>query len=807
MPGKARLAGPVWWTAAGASAVLVATVLAMLALKDVYPRGSVIVDDLGETGAAAWGALGCAWGAWFSRGRHRVALAFLAAAAASWACGQAVWSLYEVVLNRASPFPSMADVGYLLFLPLAVVGVWLLPSPAPLHLRRRQMLDAAMVAVAVTLLSSSTTLGAVIHAGADSPLAFGISIAYPIGDILLISATVLALGSSTTRRLQLGMVTGAMISMTLADSAFAYLTATSDYGTGSLVDVGWCVAFCTLGLAGITAEPETSEAPDTPARRLTTDLLPYALAALAGAGVLYQYFSDAEVNTASVLLATAQISLVLFRQYLALVDNMKLNEAVAEREEQLRHLAFHDDLTGLANRPLFVERVTEALARHAADEAPSVAFIDLDGFKWVNDTLGHAHGDELLVSVARRLQGALQPGDTLARLGGDEFAVLFTGFHEPEISAAQLVDALRTPFHVAGQRMRVSASVGVARLEEAHDGERPGAAEAGTLLQRADIAMFMVKRAGKNNFQQYSPGMGLEAVDDLTLQHALTRAIDAGEISVAYQPVMDLASGRLHGLEALARWQYEGMDVAPDVFVPTAERIGRAGQLTALVLDQACSQMAVWNGLLGHRNLTVAVNISPAELADPTLPARVGATLHRHGVDGRQLTLEVTEAGLLGDRKSIHDVLATLRGLNVSLALDDFGTGYNTLAQLLTVQLDTVKIDRLFVQDIDRDPQRRAFLEAMFSLLSRLGVVTVAEGVERPEQIEVLRSMGCTMAQGFLLGRPYSGEDMTPLVVDIGAQTPPRPAPQRLDDGADAERDRNADADSRERALPGQRTT
>jgi diguanylate cyclase (GGDEF)-like protein len=769
--GKARLGGPFVWVVIGASLVLLGFVVLAIGLRDSKPEVSITIDDIAETLAAAWGAFGCASGAVRSVGRRRLAVGCLAAAAASWSIGQGIWTTYEVFLGVESPFPSLADVGYLGFLVFAVAGVWLLPPARRSGERRQQMLDAATVAIAIALVSSVTTLGAVLDAGGDSTLALAISVAYPAGDILLITATLLAMVTSSEHRLQLGIVTASMIAMTASDSAFAYLSAMGTYSTGSLVDVGWSVAFLGLGMAGVLVEPGRSR--DVPLdRTMLSSLLPYVLTAIGGLAVLYQYFSRQSVETLTVLLSIALIGLVLFRQYLALWDNQQLNAAVAEREERLRHLAFHDDLTGLANRPLFFEKVTDALAAApAGGERPSVAFIDLDGFKWVNDTLGHAVGDDLLVSVAHRLKAALGPDDTLARFGGDEFAVLFTGPHDPDTVAARLVESLRTPFHVAGQRMRVSASIGVARLEPQQS------AEAGTLLQRADIAMFMAKRTGKDNYQQYTSGMGLEAVDDLTLQHALAKALDAGEIGVAYQPVVNLRTGRLHGLEALARWQYQGIVVSPETFVPTAERIGRAGQLTAHILETACRQVTAWSAAVGHRQLTVAVNITPGELADPTLPDRVAATLRRVGMDGSQLTLEVTESGLLGDPQAIQTVLARLRELNVSLSLDDFGTGYNTLAQLLSVRLDAVKIDRVFIQDIDTDPHRRAFLEAMLMLLDRLGLTTVAEGIERPEQAELLRGMNCTMAQGFLLGRPATAEQITGFVLAEGTR-PQLPAPR-----------------------------
>jgi len=278
------------------------------------------------------------------------------------------------------------------------------------------------------------------------------------------------------------------------------------------------------------------------------------------------------------------VGLVLARQYLTVRDNQVLAHTIARAEAEMRRQAFHDTLTGLANRALFSDRVAHALELHLRDQRPiSVAFLDLDGFKGVNDMLGHAAGDEILVQVAQRLQGAVHPDDTLARLGGDEFALLMEQGHDPAAMARTLVEALRPPFHVHGRSVAASASVGVASLGDG------SAATVEDLLSRADIAMYAVKRSGRNNFLVHTPNLRLAEADDMALRQALAQALESRQVRAVFQPILDAGTGVLVGYETLARWRNDGADVPPDVFVPVAERVGLVATLTTLMLDHACA--------------------------------------------------------------------------------------------------------------------------------------------------------------------------------------------------------------------------
>ena len=461
----------------------------------------------------------------------------------------------------------------------------------------------------------------------------------------------------------------------------------------------------------------------------------------------------------AVALVVALVLLVLARQYMTVRENQKLAHTVALREVELHRLAFHDALTGLANRALFLDRLEHALDLADREERRlSVAFVDLDGFKAVNDSLGHAAGDALLVRVAERFRGALRASDTLARLGGDEFAVLVEQ-GDASVVAATLLETLRTPFRLDGRTVSVAGSIGIAAAETGG-----GSAQAATLLHRADVAMYAVKTAGKSGLAVHTPAMTHPAADT-DLARAFPLALETGAIQAAYQPIVDPVTGRIGALEALARWTHEGVEISPDTFVPIGVRAGLSERLTAVMLDHACSRLAIWNAGLGHRRLRVAVNLDPTEFTDAELPDRIVALMERFGLGPGQLVLEITETGMSNRPETMLDVMSRLRGVGVRLALDDFGTGYSSLARLASIPLDTVKIDRFFVADIDHDLRQRRFLVGLFQLTRHLGLRTVAEGVERPGQLRELARLGCDLVQGHLVARPAPAEELTPLVL------------------------------------------
>ncbi len=764
-------------------AIALVAVAALVTASDGVAR--VTIANVAELAFAAAGGLGCLRGAHRSTGRTRRGWAALTVGCWAWAGGQVAWTVLESVLGIPSPYPSLADLGYLTFPVATLVGLVLLAPPTSRLATRRRLLDALMVGCAFGLLSWLGVLAIVTDGTAESGLALAVSLAYPLADLVLLTVTVLTVAETRDDPLRWGLLSASVIAMSLSDGAFAVEIAAGTYVTGSAVEWGWWTAFALMGAAGLVVSRQPAAPvglaglPRSPARSGLLPYLPLAAAVVvAGARTL----RGERLDAVAVALIVALVALVLVRQYLTVRRNQELVRTVAEREVQLHHLAFHDGLTGLANRALFLDRLDHAMAVAAREERTvAVAFLDLDGFKAVNDSLGHAAGDLLLCRVAERLKGVLRESDTLARLGGDEFAVLVE--HGAEnggiaVVAGTMVAALDAPFPLEDRTVAVSASVGVATVEPGQ-----GPSQASNLLHRADVAMYAVKAAGKGGFAVHSPAMAEAGAadaaavtgthDDPRLQRAFVAALDAGEIRAVYQPVVDPVSGRMGALEALARWRFEGSDIPPSTFIPICVAAGRSEQLTALMLEHACGQLAQWNIGLGHRRLRIAVNLDPAELTDAGLPTRITQLITRHGLGPGQLIVEVTEVGMSNRPEMMLDVLTRLREVGVRLALDDFGTGYNSLARLASTPLDTVKIDRSFVADIDHDLRQRRFLVGLFQLTRHLGLRTVAEGVERPGQLRELARLGCDLVQGHLIARPASAEDLTPMVLAEGPMIAP----------------------------------
>ncbi len=775
----------VWWIAAGA--LLVAFGLA-LGFTVGGPKGVLYTDDLAQFGAALTAVLGTGWAAWRSTGRVRAAWSSVAAGAGLWASGQGVWCYYELIAHHATPFPSLADAGYLLFPVGAALGLWLLPTIHGHGSRGRWVLDGGIIVSSLVAVSWATSLGAVAQAGGDSRFAFAVSLAYPVGDILILSMAILALCRPQVERRELVLLSLAMVAMAIADSAFVYLNATGAYATGSLSDIGWVAAFLLLAIAGANAAsrpfPAVKSAPEVaPDRPAASTMLPY-LPLLCAAVILFgRRVQGHDLDAVEFVSVSVAFAMVLARQYLTVRDNRALLGVVAAREEQLHLQAFHDQLTGLANRALFINRAEHALDLHRRDLRPvSVLFCDLDDFKTVNDTLGHAAGDELLIRVAERLRGALRPGDTLARLGGDEFAVLLEDGDEPALVGARLVQALHDPFTLEDRVLTVRASVGLTQLlpEE----QTPTVDD---LLTQADIAMYAAKRAGKGQLACYDATMPRTSADDLSLRENLIEAIRYHRIQVAYQPIVEVGTGAIVGLEALARWTNSGDAVPPTRFIPIAQRAGMLGELTDHMLEQACSQLSAWSAQVGHDQLQVAVNVPPSAITDRMFPGTIAALLDRHRIDPAQLVLEITEEALLEDLPLAREITRLLHEIGVRLSLDDFGTGYSSLLHLQTVHLDSVKIDRDFTSKIDTDPTAERLLDGILVLAGHLGLNVIAEGIERQTQADVLQRLGCRLAQGYLYAPPAGQRQIS----DLLANTVRSPSQRQVNFGSSPARSTN----------------
>jgi diguanylate cyclase (GGDEF)-like protein len=742
----------------GAGPALIAVaVLAVVALvRGLGSVGFQAADDLAQLAAAGAAAAAAASTAVYSSGRLRWSWAFTAAGCLAWAVGEAFWCYYELLAGRETPFPSVADVGFLLFPVGVVVGLLLFPTRSTGRLQ--WALDALIAATALLTISWATTLHAVAEtASGDSRLALAVSLAYPLGDVVVIVMVVLTVVQRSAHSKTLTLLGSGLVAMAVADSGFVYLISTDNYQTGDLIDAGWIAAFLMIMVAAATApRGRASHATVQERRARGTSLLPYLPVAIATTTVCVQSVRGTPPDAFELVLTSVAVGLLLLRQYATVLENRRLVVAVAAREQQLQQQAFHDQLTGLANRRLFADRVMHALDLHAVDGRTfAVLFCDLDDFKGVNDSLGHAAGDQLLVQVADRLASQLRPADTLARLGGDEFAVLVEQGDDPAAVGRRLVETLQEPFFVDDVRLDARISVGVTIV-------RPGSPppSLGTLLSQADVAMYAAKRAGKGKVERYRAGMTLPETEDLMLSEPLRLALANGEVRPYFQPIMDLANGGVRGFEALVRWNYQGRAVPPPQLVAVAVRAGLVRDLTASMLDQACAQLAVWSDDLGHDWLQVSVNVPPLQVVDLDLPGQVADAIARHGLSAHQLVVEITEDGLLTDLDAARRVTDELRAAGVSLALDDFGTGYSSLAHLHEIPLTTLKVDRAFVVGLNEDPQVERFMRAVLRLGEDLELGVVVEGVETSEQAATLRRLGCRMAQGYHFARPAPAAEL-----------------------------------------------
>ncbi len=445
-------------------------------------------------------------------------------------------------------------------------------------------------------------------------------------------------------------------------------------------------------------------------------------------------------------------------QFVEAVAGIVFSAAIRFRsEDAIRHQAMHDPLTGLANRALFNDRLEQALARRVRNPGcVGVMIVDLDGFKNVNDSLGHLVGDALLVAVADRFRARLRDTDTIARLGGDEFAILVDTLDAADRSgtvAQRVLDALVEPLQIPGQEVAIGASVGIALTED-------GDTKADRLLADADAAMYQAKRAGKGCYRVFRDDMHAAAVERMRLDQDLRGAIRDQRLTVYYQPIVDSRTGAVIYFEALSRWRHPTRGyISPSTFIPVAEESGLIIELGRAVLVEACRQSTLWPVDGAGRRPSISVNASRIQLAHPEFLDHVTEALATAGLESSSLIVEVTESALASESRHIIATLDALRTLGVRVAIDDFGTGYSSFAALADLPIDILKIDKRFVDNVAHDEQGRGIVNAIMQLARTLHLEATAEGVELSEQRDALADLGCTHIQGYLYSRPMPGPD------------------------------------------------
>jgi diguanylate cyclase (GGDEF)-like protein len=764
----ARIRPLTWRAVLWATGALVVAFALCLQFKVGGAGGAAALDDVGEGVAALVASAACLYAAGATRGRARAAWAWIAASALAWTVGESLWCWYTYADGIASPFPSLADAGFVLAVPTIVVGVALLGfDKGQWWTGVRDALDGLIIAGSLMFISWMTTLGAALHSSGEGGLARALSLTYPISDVVVATIALAALARARgRRRRQLALLGTGLVALAVADGAFAYLSALNG-GTG-ILDTGWVAGYLLVALAALAPMHAVDrERPAVASGSTTQMVLPYAVLGLAGVAAVAHIAAGGQFDVVLFALGAGTTVLVMVRQLLTMLENRRLTgrlEAIVfelrDRETQLAHQAFHDSLTGLANRMLFSDRLDHALARRArTDSVMAVMVCDLDDFKVVNDTLGHGPGDRLLQAMGERLRTNARAADTVARLGGDEFAVLLEGLHNPEEAydvARRMTRALARPVTIGAEPSTETVSIGVAFARGAA-GEHSQ-----SLLRDADVAMYEAKAAGGNTFRVFEPRM----LDDIVAQQDLKRDLRSAagrpeEIELVYQPIIEVDTAAIAGMEALMRWRHPTRGLLmPAEFIEAAEDSGDIVAMGRSALRLACRQATAWLQQ-GLECPNVAVNLSPRQLEDPDVVWVVQSALEEHGLAPTALTLEITESMTLNGADTAIERLRRLHQLGVRIAIDDFGSGYSSLEYLRRLPVDVLKIDRGFTMHITQSAGAAVLLDAMVRLAHTLDLVTVVEGVETPEQLATVHNIGADLAQGFFIGEPASVADIT----------------------------------------------
>ena len=658
------------------------------------------------------------------------------------------------VLQASDRVGSPGDLLVVAAYPCMIAGLLLMLRGRAPGQSLNSLLLGSIVAIAVSFPLWMLVFDGLIHRGHLGLLTAVVGLGLPALDLLVLVITARLLLLSTDH-----------------PPAYSYLLS----GVGCLLAVhcivairlanGWAGPYVGLSaplllaygmFGGAALHPSMGTLFDPPARRLT-DLDVGHIALLTTAQLLAPFLLAVQAIRGEVVDVPAAIVGTALLSALVVAVLVRMVRERAQLEKQARH----DELTGLPRADLFHDQVSIAVAAaHQHGSQAAVMFLDLDRFKKINDSLGHAAGNQLLQLVAKRLEHAVRDGDTVARMGGDEFVVLLPQLNKEGDAvriARKLLATFREPFNLGKQQLYVTASIGVALYPR--DGEQPD-----TLLKNADAAMYGAKDKGRNTYTVYTPGLNEKAHEWLELESALHSAIGR-ELVVHYQPKVDVRTGRVCGVEALVRWQHPTLGLLPpDKFIPLAEESGLIAPLGEWVLETACAQAKEWQSA-GYPRISVAVNLSPRQFQLQSVADVVAAVLRRTGLDPKLLELELTESLALQGDESAYRSIEELKEMGVGCAVDDFGVGYSNFGYLDSLPIDKIKIDKGFVSKINTTTDKPALVVGIIALGRGLGLDVVAEGVETQEQLEFLAEHGCHQIQGFLFSRPLPADELSSLLM------------------------------------------
>lgn len=734
--------------------------------------------------------LGIAWGI--------IGLSTLA-----FAMGDISWAILELGLEEP-PFPSIADAFYITYYPLLLAGVFLLPEkPTTRGEQIKKVVDAGIVMVAALLGFWNFLLGPIIASNAGYPLLEqAILLAYPVGDLVLLWALLRIVYKRSDEKAEdeaPAFLLAAGIAVTIiGDCIYTYQSLLGTYESGGLVDITWRATMLLTALAGISqvtviqALKSTGEFP----RKLefligslksAMPYLSYAWLIAAYILLIRSHLVPLPMDFVSLSLGIGGIIfLVLLRQIITLLENDKLNtqlrntmgilqmrthelestnqelqNEIVERkavEQQLTYDSLHDAMTGLPNRVLFLDRLGQAIeyCKRRTEFTFAVLFVDIDQFKVINDSLGHLTGDQLLVSAGMRMRESLRSSDTVARLGGDEFAILLemTGDQDSASRVAEkLQETIKLPFQLDGHELYITASIGVVKSLD-------GYIHPEEVLRDADIAMYQAKAQGKARFEVFDLTMRSHAFSRLEMEQDLRAALENDEFRLYYQPIMSMESNQLVSFEALIRWAHPTRGLlSPGEFLSIAEESGLILPIEKWVLNEACAQLKKWHEKYPSlQNVSVNVNISNRQFAQPDFVSGVIKALEANDVNAESLKLEITENVLISNYAAANEIFTKLRSLGVQLEIDDFGSGYSALGYLQHFPISAIKIDKSFIDEIGRSPRGVELIRAIVSMARELGMEAIAEGIETGEQLDQLKSLSCHLGQGFLLSKPLHKE-------------------------------------------------